>query len=129
MESTLKAFIKTSDQNEKVLYHLLLNHFTKFKSEYPSILRNKLNYHGDSSIHDLENNIPYLTLRDINSIYIKELTNLDTNISSDINQMKCLSYLTSFLFELNQRLYKEYLDRSVFGRDFNNERNKYLKHN
>lgn len=127
MESSLREFLTTSDPSEIVLYNLLLNHFTKFKSEYPSNLRNKLNYNGDSSILDLENSIPYLTLREINSNYLKELTNIDTSISSNINQMKSLSYLTSFLFELNQRLYKEYIDRSVFGRDFSIERNNYLK--
>jgi hypothetical protein len=128
MESTLRGFLITSDPSEIVLYNLLLNHFTKFKSEYPSNLRNKLNYNGDSSILDLEKNIPYLTLRDINSNYLIELTNIDTSISSNVNQMKSISFLTSFLFELNQRLYKEYIDRSVFGQDFSIERNNYLKH-
>lgn len=127
MESTLREFVNTSDPNEVVLYNLLLNHFTKFKSEYPSNLRNKLNYNGDSSILDLENSIPYLTLKEINSNYLKELTNLDTSIPSNINQMNSITYLASFLFELNKKLYKEYIDRSDFGQDFNKERTNYLK--
>jgi hypothetical protein len=129
MESTLREFISTSDSSEMYLYNLLLDHFTKFKSEYPSNLRNKLNYNGDSSVLDLENSIPYLTLKDINSTFLKELSNLDTNLSNNINQMKSISFLTSFLFELNQKLYKEYTDRSSFGQDFSLERNKYLRQN
>jgi len=127
MESTLREFVSVSDKDESILYKLLLNHFTKFKSEYPSNLRNKLNYNGDSSILDLENTIPYLTLKEINSSFLKELTNLDVNISSNMNQMKSVNYLTSFLFELNKKLYKEYTDRSEYGKDFSKERNTYLK--
>jgi hypothetical protein len=127
MESTLRDFVRTSDSNEMVVYKLLLNHFVKFKSDYPSNLRNKLNYNGDSSIIDLENSIPYLTLKDINLHYLKELTNLDTSISNNINQMKSTCYLTSFLFELNKKLYKEYIDRSGFGKDFNKERINYVR--
>jgi hypothetical protein len=127
MESTLREFVNASDPNEAVLYNLLLSHFTKFKSEYPSNLRNKLNYNGDSSILELENSIPYLTIMEINSNYLKELTSLDTSISSNLNQMNSISYLTSFLFELNQKLYKEYIDRSDFGQDFNKERINFLK--
>lgn len=127
MESTFRDFLNYSDTSEVVLYNLLLNHFTKFKSEYPSNLRNKLNYNGDSSILDLENSIPYLGIKEINSNSLKELTNLDTSISNNINQMNSICYLSSFLFELNQKLYKEYTDRSEFGQDFYKERMGYLK--
>jgi hypothetical protein len=129
MESTLREFVNTADSNEVLLYDLLLNHFTKFKSEYPSNLRNKLNYNGESSILDLENKIPHLSLKKVNSSFLNELTHLDTNISNNINQMNSISYLSSFLFEFNQKLYREYLDRSKFGQDFNRERIKYLKNN
>jgi hypothetical protein len=127
METTLREFVVASDPNEIILYNLLLNYFTKFKSEYPSNLRNKLNYNGESSILDLENSIPYMTLKDINSNFLNELTKIDTSNSTPTNQMKSINYLTSFLFELNQKLYNEYLDRSKYGQDFNKERNDYLK--
>jgi hypothetical protein len=127
MELTLRDFLKFSDSSEIILYNLLLNQFTKFKTEYPSNLRNKFNYNGDSSILDLEHRIPYLKLKEINSNYLKELTKIDTSISNNINQMESISYLTSFLFELNQRLYKEYIDRSDFGKDFHVERSIYIK--
>lgn len=127
MEATLRQFVNSSVDSEKDLYNLLLNHFTKFKSEYPSNLRNKLNYNGDSSILDIECRIPYLELMEINSNYLIELTKLDTSISNNINQMKSISYLTSFLFELNKKLYQEYTERSDFGADFSKERNNYLK--
>jgi hypothetical protein len=41
--------------------------------------------------------------------------------------MKSISYLASYFFEFNQKLYNEYLDRSKFGKDFNAERENYLK--
>lgn len=127
LESTLREFINNSDNNENVLYSLLLDHFTKFKSEYPSNLRNRLNYNGDSSILDLECSIPYLTLKDVNSDYLKELAKIDTSIINNFNQMTSVSLLVSFLFELNQKLYKEYTDRSNFGKDFSKERSVYLQ--
>lgn len=127
MESSLREFAGFSDSNESVLYNLLLNQFTQFQSEFPSNLRNKLNYNGDSSILDLENSIPFMTLREINLNYLQELTNLDTNNSNIINQMKSINLLTSFLFELNQRLYKDYAERSAYGKDFSKERIAYLK--
>lgn len=127
LEATLREFALSSDSDEEVLYNLLLNHFTKFKSEYPSNLRNKLNYNGDSSILDLESSIPYLTLKEINNNYLKDLAKVDTSIINNLNQMNSVNYLASYLFELNKKLYKEYIDRSDFGKDFEKERGDYLK--
>lgn len=127
LESTLREFRDASQGDETALYELLLDHFSKFKSEYPSHLRNKLNYQGESSILDLENALPSIDLQEINRGFIKDLASFDSNNSDSHNQMKSVSFLGSYLFEFNRKLYSEYLERSKYGKDFNSERIDYYK--
>jgi hypothetical protein len=127
LEATLRDFLKNCDSDEAILYNLLLNHFTKFKSEYPSNLRNKLNYNGESSILDLNDNIPIVKLQKIDQKFFSDLAKIDFNSIDNANQMNSISFLASYFFEFNQKLYKEYLERSKFGKDFSAERDDYLK--
>lgn len=125
LENTLRAFLPTCDSDETAIYKVFLNHFSIFKSEFPSNLRNQLNYNGDSSILDIEDSISYVNLKQININFIKGLFNIDTTINTK-NQIESIGYLTSYLFKFNAALYKEYLDRSNFGSDFDKERQRYL---
>lgn len=127
LETTLREFLTNCDSDEAALYNLLLSHFSKFKSEYPSNLRNKLNYNGESSLLDIADNIPIVEIQKINQKFFNDLAKIDPNITNNSNQMKSISYLASYFFEFNQKLYNEYLDRSKFGKDFNAERENYLK--
>jgi hypothetical protein len=127
LESTLREFIIRSDQNEKVVLNLLLSHFIGFKTEYPSNLRNKLNYNADSSMLDLGNKLPYSQIKDINDNYLEALIKLNISSKNNSVQIESVSFLVSYLFELNKKLYKEYLERSKFGKDFDRERSNYLK--
>jgi hypothetical protein len=125
LESTFRDFKKVSKEDETVLYELLLDHFSKFKTEYPSHLRNKLNYNGESCVHDLENLLPIQKLQEINKNFLKNLVSFDSDNLSYENQMKSVSFLASFIFELNNNLYNEYICRSKFGKDFQTERENY----
>lgn len=127
LETTLREFLTNCDSDEAALYNLLLSHFSKFKSEYPSNLRNKLNYNGESSLLDIDDNIPIVELQKINQKFFSELAKIDPNINNNSNQMNSISFLASYFFEFNQKLHKEYLERSKFGKDFNTERENYLK--
>jgi hypothetical protein len=128
LENTLRDFLPNCDNDEKAIYKTFLSHFSNFKSEFPSNLRNKLNYNGESSILDLENSVSYIDFQQINANFIKGLFNIDTKFSIK-NQINSIGYLASYLFKFNTELYKEYLDRSKFGKDFNKERNSYLLKN
>ena len=128
LENTLRDFLPTCDSDERAVYRAFLNHFSVFKTEFPSNLRNKLNYNGESSIFDIEDSVSYIDLKQINANFIKGLFNIDTTISIK-NQIDSIGHLSSFLFKFNAALYKEYLDRSEFGKDFNKERQTYLTSN
>lgn len=128
LENTLRDFLPICDNDEKVIYTAFLTHFSKFKSEFPSNLRNKLNYNGESSILDIENSVSYIDLQYINTNFVKGLFNIDTTMSIK-NQIDSIGYLSSYLFKFNAALYKEYIDRSEFGRDFNKERLAYMTTN
>lgn len=127
LESTFRDLKQFSKGTEKVIYELLLDHFSKFKTEYPSNLRNKLNYNGESSIHDLENSLPELDIKELNMTFFKCLTAFDSTNTAEDNQMKSVSILASYLFELNKKLHEEYINRSKYGKDFQDERLKYSK--
>jgi hypothetical protein len=68
-------------------------------------------------------------LKLLNSNFVNQFAKIDAFDKSNYNQMNSLSFLTSYLFEFNQKLYNEYLVRSKFGFDFNKERVNYLKKN
>jgi len=128
LESTLRDFLPKCDNDERAIYTSFLSHFTSFKSEFPSNLRNKLNYNGESSILDLEKTIAYIDIQNINANFVKGLFNIDTTLNFK-NQIDSIGYLTSYLIKFNKELYREYLDRSSFGKDFNKERLAYLTTN
>lgn len=128
LESTFRNFLPKCDNDEKIIYNLFLSHFSAFNTDYPSSLRNKLNYNGESSILDFENSIPNIVINNTDSNFIKGLSSVET-VKNIKNQMHSIAYLTSFLFNLNELLYKEYLTRSCFGTDFLNERERYLNTN
>ena len=127
LESTLKEFLSNSDQEEAIMYNLLLSQFIDLKSEYPSNIRNKLNYNGESSILDIENSISLFNLVDISSFTINEILSLKNNSNKTEKSIESTNYLTSCIFNLNMNLYSEYKNRSEFGRDFEKERINYLK--
>ena len=125
LENTLRDFLPNCDEDEKTIYKTFLLHFSTFKSEFPSNLRNKLNYNGESSILDFEESISYLDIQNINKNFVKGLFKIDTKVNTK-NQIESIGYLSSYLYKLNNELYKEYLNRSAFGKDFSKERNSYL---
>lgn len=127
LELTLKEFSNNSTDDESVIFDLFLDHFKKFNSEYPSQLRNKLNYNGDSSVLDINNSIPIMKLRLIDRQFLKDLLKINSNSTDHIERMKSVTLLASYLYKLNEKLYSEFLNRSKFGKDFNKERLDYLK--
>lgn len=128
LEATFREFLPNCDSDELAVISLFLSHFSIFKSDYPSHLRNKLNYNGESSIIDMEDSISYSNFREVNSGFVKGLININTDINIK-NQIESISYLSSFLLKYNSELYKEYNQRSIFGKDFAEERKNYLVRN
>lgn len=127
LEATLREFTQYAKDEEKVILEFFIKHFNAFKSEYPSNLRNKLNYNGDSTILDFENKLPYVSIQSVDRIFLKYLAELDISQIENVNQIKSIGYLSSYLFEFNLRLYKEFERRSDYGKDFLKERDNYLK--
>ena len=127
LENIFKKFSKNSSNDEKVVFDLFLDHFSKFKSEFPSEIRNKLNYNGVSSILDLEESIPSMKLSCIDSKFLKDLLKIDSNSSKYSEKMKSVTLLASYLFKLNTSLIQEFNERSIYGTDFKKERGNYLK--
>lgn len=128
LELTLKEFSNNANNEEKIVCDLFLKHFLKFKSEYPSQLRNKLNYNGLSSILDFENAIPVMKLINVDREFLKKLIKVDSESSEYSEKMTSVTLLASYLYELNSKLHLEYLERSGYGKDFKKERTAYLKY-
>lgn len=126
LESTIREFLSSCDTDEKTFFTSLLNFFRFYKSDFPSTLRNTLNYHGSSSMLDLDKKLFYITLQ-LNTESIVRGTlalKVDRSLESQIN---AVSYLSTFLFKYINELYQEYNSRSAFGSDFNKHRKDYLK--
>lgn len=125
LESTFKELLPNCDDHEKAIYKAFLLLFDAFNAEFPSTLRNKLNYNGDSSIFDLEDTISYINLKHISSNFLKGLFNIGT-LENFKNQIDSIGHLSFYLVEFNNKLYNEYIERSSFGKDFSKERLSYL---
>lgn len=126
LESTLRDFLTTADEDEKAIYGAFLSIFSNFKSEFPSNLRNRLNYNGESSILDFEQTVPYCDIENIDLNFVKGLFNIDTTINIK-NQIESIGHIASYLYKFNNKLYNEYLERSEFGKDFNKDRSIYTR--
>ena len=117
---------KTCNNQEGLIYDELLKDFSAYTSMFPSQMRNKLNYNGDSSVLDLKNKLPQLELYHTKDEFINYL-NGKKDKDENIDKLKKSSYIISYLFNLNIRLYKEYLSRNDFCLPFNKERIQYFK--
>lgn len=128
LEATLRDFIADCDADETVIYNTLLGHFRAFKTEFPSNLRNQLNYQGESSIHDFDRTIPYINLIDIDKDFVRGLRGLSIEETFS-NKVYSTAYLAVFLLKFILKLYDEYSNRSDFGEDFTKERLDFLRSN
>lgn len=126
LESTLNEFKLNSDQDEAIIYSSLLSRFKDLNSEFPSNIRNKLNYNGESSILDFCKELPIFKLFEFSKLDLKDIVNIKFSSNSTINSIESLNYLTSYIFQLNLKLYNEFIERSSYGKDFEKERNDYL---
>lgn len=125
-EETLDDFVNNSNNYENLICDLLLKQFRQFKSEYPSNLRNKLNYNGESSMLDIENLLIESKIIDLNPAYLKSLAKINLLDPNPDNLIKSTYHLNTYIFELNKKLYTEFLDRSDYGKDFEKARKKFL---
>lgn len=125
LENTLREFNTHADSEEKPIYSLLLSHFAAFKAEYPSNLRNKLNYNADSSILDLNNLIRRVDIKSISANFVKGLYKLGLDVTLE-NQINSVAYLSVFLIKFNNEIYKEYSSRISSPNSFANARASYL---
>jgi hypothetical protein len=126
LESTFREFLPFCDAEEVPIYTAVLALFRSFKSEFPSTLRNKLNYSGDSSVFDLENRVPFINMNDTLDNLIKGLLALSLS-PTDSNQIYGTAYISALLFKMIIRLHDDYTARSTFGKDFSSLRIEYLK--
>jgi len=126
LEVTLRDGLPFCTDKEKVIYEALLKIFSTFSTEFPSRLRNDLNYNSQHSIVDINSMIPYLNLEGINNNYFKSLLALDLS-SSFTNELKAAGHISVFLYKIIMQLYSEYRERSKFGSDFEKVRETYLQ--
>lgn len=126
LENTFRDFIPFSDSDEKTIFQSLLNFFLNFNSEFPSQLRNKLNYHGISSILDLDKKMINLDLKLDERDLIRGILSINNDVKIE-NQINAISFLSSFLFRYAYKLYGDYNFRSQFGNDFEKIRKDFFK--
>ncbi len=129
IENAFRGLIPDCDTEELVLLTKLLSIFSQFKNDFPSKLRNKLNYNADSSFLDLDNSLFHIDFLSVNKNLNRELLKLNISIPSDNNIANATACLATYLSKYNSFLYKEYLERSDYGNDFVRIRNKYLRKN
>lgn len=113
---------------EKDIYDGFLSIFSTMQENYPSALRNELNYQANSEFYELNYVINSGPLLPVDEIFYKNFMSLVNKPPrqriADLTQYKinCSIYLASFLHELNSTFHKEYLLRSNFGKDFMRQR-------
>ncbi|MCF0075329.1 hypothetical protein LZD49_32930 [Dyadobacter sp. CY261] len=128
LEATFREMLADCDETEETIIKTFISHFAAFKTEYPSWLRNRLNYNSDSSILDLEASVMHVDLSSFRSDFLKGLVGVD--LTPDMNsQIASIGFLSSYLLGFITELYKEYLQRSEHGKDFSLERKIYLENN
>jgi len=126
MEQFLRDSIPDCDNDEKIIFSLLLKLFTEFPTEFQSTLRNKLNYKCESAIWDFEKKFPNINFLHLNGNFVKELLRQEFS-KSDINQLNGTAIISVFLMKYILKLFTELTERSEYGKDFSKERNRYLK--
>ena len=95
METFLRDSIPDCDNDEKIIFSLLLKLFTEFPTEFQSTLRNKLNYKCESAIWDFEKKFPNIDFLHLNNNFVKELLRQKFS-KSDINQLNGTAMVSVF---------------------------------
>lgn len=126
LEKSLRSFSLTSRDDEKIVLSELLSISNKFGYEFHSNLRNKLNYQGESGILDFTKELSFVKINTISDNYSRRLLkyNGDNSVNS---QILGSTFILLYILNLNLKLYDEYKNRSQFGKDFQKERDNFLK--
>ena len=116
-----------ADCDEILIYNHIIELLNTYNSNFPSVLRNKLNYPSESSILDLENTLPTICYEQIQNDFDNNVFNLNTRDYSLETQIKATAIYSNLVFNLMNKLYSEYKTRSKLNKDFQIERYNYLK--
>lgn len=114
-----------ADPNEKVYFEYLNKFLNIYDVEFPSTLRNQLNYTNESCVLDIEKKIPIIDFATVNNNILRSLTNFKADFDTS-SKITCTAYYASILFNYTYQLHKEYSTRSVHGKDFQSERANFL---
>lgn len=90
-------------ETETLIIQQIITCMNKYKPNFPSKIRNKVNYQGHYALEEIQNNIPYLIHNDLNKIFT-----LHPRASDDYaTQTESLIYIGIFLFKLVQELHSD----------------------
>ena len=121
----LLVLISNSTAQELGIYKTMLSHLDSFKKEYPSTLRNDLNYNAETILLDFKNEIVCYDLVELNDEFYRSFLKIDESTSSLSNKIKSITHISSFIYQLNFNLADEFYNRSPYGKDFIRMRKKF----
>lgn len=121
-EEVINEFCSNSKDHELLIYNYLLNFFKKNNFEFPSRLRNKLNYNGESSILDIDDILNESKILEVNSKFLRSLSSINQDDKTENNLISQISHFCSYFFELNNKLYEQYKLRNEYCKPFEKDR-------
>lgn len=101
----LEKISKNIDKREQdyLIIEQILNLMNKYKSNFPSRIRNLVNYQGFYAIEELQNKIPTILHSNFNRLFT-----LRPKASDDYSvQIECLIHIGTFLFQLLRELHED----------------------
>lgn len=121
----LNQFYINSTNEEKLIINKFLDLFKFNDVQFPSTMRNNLNYRGISSFFDLKNEIDECQVLPLDQLFLEKLLKLK-KVDSLNHKIEIFNFIASYLFNLNIYLYSELSLRNDFCKSFQKVRKKSL---
>lgn len=100
--------------------------FDKFNYNFPSQIRNDLNYKYDTALYDLNKDIDSFPVPIVNEKYtsdfLKKVAKYNGNQNNLQFKIDCSLYLGSYFQHINNYLQNEFINRSQYGKQFHKKR-------
>lgn len=119
----LNKFYINSTNEEKLVFDKFLELFRFNDFQFPSTMRNNLNYKSSSSFFDLNNQINDCQILSLDKFFLERLMKLK-KVDSLNNKIEMFNFIVSYLFNLNKNLYLELSLRNDFCKNFQKVRKK-----
>lgn len=126
MPSILREIRKQACDEEIEVLETIMFLFDRLSYNFPSKIRNDLNYKYDTAFYDLNKELtssPIPTIDDNYTIkFVKKITKFDSSKNDLQYKIDCSLYIGAYLQHINTYLQNEFIDRSRYGIQFHKKR-------